>query len=144
MWGIFRQLYDVGILNFQTTHDLLWLYLAYIFPISSIYLPYTLNVPSFFLPSFYLLPTHYFVFTKGIFNVVIVRYGLSMSQELSIFFNSLNCELSSEFFLKSLLFCGWIVLPDCCRPFPRALPSPFLHNILSSRAGLCRWHRGTT
>ena len=105
MWGIFRQLYDVWILNFQTTHDLLWLYLAYIFPISSIYLPYTLNVPSFFLPSFYFLPTHYFVFTKGIFSVVIVRYGLSMSQELSIFnFQlslSFHCELSSEFFPKS-------------------------------------------
>ena len=59
MWGIFRQLYDVGILNFQTTHDLLWLYLAYIFPISSIFLPYTLNVPSFFLLSSYLLSTFF-------------------------------------------------------------------------------------
>ena len=65
------------------------------------FLPSFYLLPSFFLPSSYLLPTHYFVFTKGIFSVVIVRYGLSMSQELSIFnfqLSIFNCELSSEFF----------------------------------------------
>ena len=68
------------------------------------FLPSFYFLPTFFLPSFYLLPTHYFVFTKGIFSVVIVRYGLSMSQELSIFnfqLSIFNCELSSEFSPKS-------------------------------------------
>ena len=110
MWGIFRQLYDVGILNFQPTHDLLWLYLAYIFPISSLYLPYIFNIPSiylecsfllstFFLISSYPLPTHYFVFTKGIFSVVIVRYESLMSQELLIF----NFQLSTFKFQLSIV-----------------------------------------
>ncbi len=69
------------------------------------FLPSFFLLPTIFLPSFYLLPTfflpNYFVFTKGIFSVVIVRYGLSMSQELSIFnfqLSIFNCELSSEFF----------------------------------------------
>ena len=61
-----------------------------------IYLAYSLPLSTFFLPSFFLLPTHYFVFTKGIFSVVIVRYESSMSQELSIFNSQLpivNCQL---------------------------------------------------
>ena len=79
------------------------LYLPYIFNIPSIYLECSFLLPSFFLPSFYLLPTHYFVFTKGIFSVVIVRYGLSMSQELSIFNSQLpivNCQLLIVNFLS--------------------------------------------
>ncbi len=77
-------------------------YSGYTLRISSLYLPSIFNIPSIYLECSYLLPTHYFVFTKGIFSVVIVRYESLMSQELSIFnFQlslSFNCELSSEFF----------------------------------------------
>ncbi len=36
------------------------------------YFECTLNLPSFFLPSFFLLPTHHFVFTKRTIRVIIV------------------------------------------------------------------------
>ena len=79
------------------------LYLAYSLPLSSFFLPSSFLLSTFFLPSSYLLSTHYFVFTKGIFSVVIVRYESSMSQELSIFNSQspiVNCQLLIVNFLS--------------------------------------------
>jgi len=79
---------SLPLLTLPRTFRLAWMYLESSFILSTFFLSSSYLLSTFFLPSFYLLPTHYFVFTKGIFSVIIVRYESSMSQELSIF-NSL-------------------------------------------------------
>ncbi len=131
MWGIFRQLYDVWILNFQPnswpTLAIPCVYLPYIFNIPSIYLECSFLLPSFFLLSSYLLPTHYSVFTKGIFSVVIVRYESSMSQELSIFNFQLSQLWIVFWILPKILTLLWLdsaagLLPS----FPSGTSKPLL------------------